>query len=150
MYRNYSVAEIAAMYDIHKNTVLVWRKAGLEPIDDRRKPLLFLGVALSAFLNSRRAERKRPLNPGQIYCLPCRDAKEPALGMVEYLPLTATSGNLRGLCPTCGNLIHRRVARDKLNAILGSLEVTLTEAAQRIRDGVGPSANSDFEPTGNT
>jgi len=149
-HRNYTVAEIAALFDVHKNTVHAWRKAGLAPIDDRRKPLLFLGAALSAFLDARRVKRKRPLRSGQIYCVGCRDAKEPALGMVEYVPLTATSGNLRGLCPTCERLIHRRVSRSKLNSILGSLEVTVTEAAPRIKDGIDPSVNSDFEPTGNT
>ena len=46
--RNYSVGEIAALYKVHKNTVLAWRHAGLAAIADRRKPLLFLGAELSA------------------------------------------------------------------------------------------------------
>jgi hypothetical protein len=147
-HRNYTVSEIATLFNVHKNTVHVWRKAGLAPIDDRRKPLLFLGSALSAFIDARRVKRKRPLRPGQIYCVACHDAKEPALDMVRYVPLSATSGNLRGLCPTCERFIHRGVSRSKLNSILGSLEVTVTDAAPRIKDRIDPSANSDFEPTG--
>ena len=147
-HRNYSVSEIAALYKVHKNTVLAWREAGLAPIDDRRKPLLFLGTALSAFLESKRLKNKCPLRPGQIYCVACRSAKEPALGMAEYVPLTATTGNLRGLCPTCERLIHRRVSRINLTTILGQLEVTFTDAPRHIRDVVDPSVNNDIEPMG--
>jgi hypothetical protein len=130
---------------VHKNTVRAWRKAGLGPIDDRR-PTLFLGNTLAAFLESRRTRNKRPLRPGQIYCVACRAPKEPALGMAEYVPLTPTSGNMRGLCPNCERLIHRRVSKAKLIAIAGQLEVTITEAQLRIRDANEPSVNSDFEP----
>jgi len=147
MYRNYTVGEIAALYLVHKNTVLAWRDAGLAPIDDRRKPLLFLGRDLAAFLAARRVKNKCPLRPGQMYCVACHGAKEPALGMAEYVPLTRTSGNLRGLCPTCGRLMHRRVSRDKLTTISGRLDVTIMDEAPRIRDETEPSVNSDLEPT---
>ena len=43
--------------------------------------------------------------------------------MADYVPMTATSGNLRGICPDCHKLIHRRVALTKLDAVRGSLEV---------------------------
>ena len=99
-HRSYSVGEIAALYKVHKNTVLAWRVAGLTPIADGRKPLVFLGADLSAFLEAKRTKNKRPLRPGQIYCVVCRERREPAYGEAEYLPLTPTSGNLRGLCPT--------------------------------------------------
>lgn len=148
IHRNYTVGEIAALFNIHKNTVLAWRKAGLAPIDDRRKPVLFLGTTLSGFLNTRRGHRKRPLRPGQFYCLACREAKEAALGMVEYVPLTPSSGNARGLCPTCGKLVHRRIARDEFIAIFGSLDVPVTDATPRIKDAIDISVNSDFEPVG--
>jgi hypothetical protein len=143
--RNYSVGEIAALYKVHKNTVLAWRDAGLAPIADRRKPLLFLGAELSIFLEARRLKNKRPLVPGQIYCVACREGKGPALGLVDYIPMTQKSGNLRGLCPTCDRYVHRRVSRSNLNSVLGQLEVTFTDAPLRIRDGVDPSVNSDFE-----
>jgi hypothetical protein len=147
-HRNYTVGEIAALCKVHKNTVLAWRDAGLVPIDDRRKPLLFLGTTLSAFLTTRRARRRCPLRPGQFYCLACREAKEAALGMVEYVPLTATSGNARGLCPTCGKLVHRRIALDGFAANFGAIDVPVTDAAPRIEDAIDTSVSSDFEQTG--
>jgi hypothetical protein len=143
--RNYSVGEVAALYKVHKNTVLAWRDAGLAPIADRRKPLLFLGSELSDFLQSKRAQNKRPLSPGQIYCVACRDAKEPAFGEVEYHPLTPTSGNLRGLCPTCTRLIYRRASRANVAVVQGQLEVRFTDAPLSIRDPIDPSVSSDFE-----
>jgi hypothetical protein len=144
-HRNYTVGEIAALYQVHKNTVLAWRDAGLTPIADRRKPLLFLGADLSALLGKRRLKNKHPLRPGQIYCVGCRDAKEPAYGEAEYVPSTPTSGNLRGLCPTCARLIHRRVSRANLATVQGELEITFTDAPLSIKDAVDPSVNCDFE-----
>jgi hypothetical protein len=143
-HRNYTVGEIAALYKVHKNTVLAWRGAGLTPIADRRKPLLFLGADLSDFLDAKRTRNKRPLRPGQIYCAPCHEAKEPAFGEAEYLQLTPTSGNLRGLCPTCTRLIHRVASRANLATIQGQLKVTFTAAPLSIRDAVDPSVNCDF------
>jgi hypothetical protein len=147
VHRNYSVGDIAALFNIHKNTVRAWQKSGLQPIDTRR-PVVFLGRTLAAFLNTRRAKAKRPLLPGQIYCVACREAKEPALGMADYVSLTVTAGNLRGLCPTCGRLMHRRVNRARLSTIAGTLDVTVTDAPLRIRDTATPSLNSDFERQG--
>jgi hypothetical protein len=144
-HRNYSVVEISALFKVHKNTVRAWRAAGLVSIDDR-KPALFLGTALATFIEARRAKNKRPLRPGQIYCVACRGAKEPALGMALYVSITLTSGNLRGICPTCERFIHRRVSRANLTAIAGQLEVAVTDAPLRIRDGNEPSVNSDFKP----
>jgi hypothetical protein len=143
--RNYSVGEVAALYKVHKNTVLAWRDAGLTPIADRRKPLLFLGSELSAFLQTRRAKNKRPLRPCQIYCVACHDVKEPAFGEAEYLPLTLTSGNLRGLCPSCARLIHRRASLRNLAAVQGQLKVTFTDPPPSIRDAIDPSVNRDIE-----
>jgi hypothetical protein len=142
-HRNYTVGEIAALYKVHKNTVLAWRDAGLTPIADRRKPLVFLGAELSAFLKARRTKNKRPLRAGEIYCVACRDAKEPAYGEAEYVPLTPISGNLRGLCPSCSRLIHRRASRANLAAVQGQLNVTFTDAPLSIRDAANPSVNCD-------
>jgi hypothetical protein len=47
--------------------------------------------------------------------------------MAEYIPLTDARGNLRGICPTCGRLIHRVASRAKIDAVRGKLDVTFTE-----------------------
>jgi hypothetical protein len=106
IHRNYSVEEIARLFEVHKNTVRAWVKKGLQPIDGQR-PALFHGPVLVAFLQGRRASAKQPCPPGHIYCLPCRAPKAPAGNMAEFVPVTDTTGNVRGICPDCGRLIHR-------------------------------------------
>src|SRR5258707_10846401 len=84
-HRNYTVEEIARLFAIHKNTVRLWIKTGLETIDDRR-PMLILGHGLISFLRLRRAKNKRPCASGQMYCIRCRIPRFPAGGMTEYQP----------------------------------------------------------------
>src|SRR5689334_11149136 len=109
-HRCYDIREIARLFMLHPNTVRAWQSQGLQAIDERR-PTLFHGAALAAFLRTRRAKAKCPCPPGHIYCLPCRSAHKPAGDMVEYVAITSTSGNLRGICPTCGRFMYRRVNR---------------------------------------
>lgn len=128
---------------VHKNTVRGWLKSGLEAVDDRR-PTLILGRKLSAFLHARRQRNRQRCKPGQFFCLRCRAPKTPALRKADYVPMTSTSGNLRGTCAHCGARIYRRVSLHKLAAAAGDLEVQLLQAQQRIRDTEPPSLNSDL------
>ena len=131
IHRTYTVDEIARLFLMHPNTVRAWSKQGLQPIDDRR-PVLFKGDVLAAFLRTRRQRAKRPCGSSEIYCLPCRRPKRPAGGIVEYIPSSPTAGNLRGICPTCHRAIHRRVNREKLSIVTEDLEVVLTPPAPRL------------------
>jgi hypothetical protein len=145
--RTYSVPEAAALYSVHKNTVRGWQKAGLEPID-RKRPVLFLGITLAAFHQARRAKAKQPLLPGQIYCVACRDAKTPALGLADHVPLTATLGDLVGLCPTCERIIFRRVSWDRLTQAAGHLDVTFRDALSHLEGTPARSLNCDLKRRG--
>src|SRR4051812_832952 len=102
--RTYTVQELAHRLSIHENTVRAWYTDGLESIDDGR-PMLFRGDAVSAFLQKRRAAKKQPCGVGRLYCLPCRTPREPAGGMLDYLPSTPTAGSLSGLCPACHRMM---------------------------------------------
>jgi hypothetical protein len=66
--RNYTVGEIADLYDVHKITVRAWIKAGLPTLNDQR-PMLILGGDLAAFHQARRAKNKQKCKPGEMYCL---------------------------------------------------------------------------------
>jgi helix-turn-helix protein len=101
VHRTYSVEEAARLFGTHRNTVRAWLRAGLKTNDGIR-PTLILGSELRRFLNERRSRSKRPTPPGMIYCLRCREPRRPAGDMVDYLPHTATYGNLEGICPDCG------------------------------------------------
>jgi hypothetical protein len=141
--RTYTVEEIACLFGIHKNTVRVWLKSGLEPIDHRR-PALILGAALADFLRAKRKQRKHPCQAGEMYCVRCRAPKQPAGNMAEYRPITDKLGNLMGICPACESMIFRRVSLAKLRDIQGFLEVTFTEAERQVNESFKTTVNSDF------
>jgi hypothetical protein len=141
-HRNYSVEEIARLFDIHKNTVRTWLKHGLKAIDDQR-PMLILGRELSRFLHERRQRAKQSCGPGRIYCIACRAPKDPAGRMAEYVPMTPSAGNLRGICPDCDRLIYQRVNLAKIDVVRGDLEITFTQPQLRIRESTDPSVSCD-------
>jgi hypothetical protein len=120
--RTYDATQLAICCGVHKNTVLNWRDAGLEPIDSS-KPILFHGSVVRAFLKTRNAQRKQPCGPGELYCFRCREPRPPAFGLVEYLALTPKSGNLKAFCQTCETVMHRKVCRADLKANMPGIEV---------------------------
>lgn len=144
IHRTYTVDEAARLLTVHKNTVRQWIKQGLPTVDDR-KPTLLHGLDLRAFLEQRRKNAKRPCRPGEMYCVRCRDPKRPAGAMADYLPISETIGNLRGICPDCETLIHRRVSRARISESCGDLDITFPEAASRIKERNFPSVNSDSD-----
>ena len=135
--------EEVAIVSSAQNTVRGWLKSGLETVDNRR-PTLVLGRKLSAFLHARRERARQRCKPGQFYCLRCRAPKDPVSRKADYVPITPTSGNLKGSCPDCGSRMYRRVSLHKLAASAGHLEVQLPQAEQRIADTACPSLNSDL------
>ena len=147
IHRSYSVDEAAKLFNCHRNTIRNWQKLGLKAIDGKH-PVVFEGLTLAAFLEARRSARRRRLKPGEIYCLPCRAPKEPAGDMAEYVHLTDVRGNLRGICPTCGRLIHRVVSRTQVEAVRGKLDVTFTEPSAPLRETSGSSVNCDIQGDG--
>jgi hypothetical protein len=70
--------------------------------------------------------------------------------MADYLPITATSGNLRGLCPDCGTFMHRRVAFAKLDIVGADLDIAFPQGGLRLRESPPPSLNCDSSLKGHT
>ncbi len=143
IHRNYTVEEAADLLGRHKNTVRAWIKAGL-PVTDGMRPTLIFGLDLRNFLSARRAKNRQTCPPGHIFCVRCREPKPPAGDMADYLPMSDTTGNLRGICPDCDTLIHRRVNMAKIDLIRGQLDVTFPLVESHIRDRASPSVNCDF------
>jgi hypothetical protein len=63
--------------------------------------------------------------------------------MADYLPITATLGTLRGICPACETLIYRRVSWATLDEIRGRLEILILQAQSHIVDSRSLSVNCD-------
>ena len=144
VHRSYDTGELAGCLGVHKNTVRHWQREGLKP-NDTRRPLLFQGERVRAFLTARIAKRKRPCPPGTLYCFRCRQPRPPALGMVDYLAVTAASGNLRAMCTICETIMHRRVRRTALSAIMPGLDVQFGEAPPRLKGRPPPSLVCDLK-----
>ena len=142
IHRSYSVEEMARLFKVHKNTIRSWFKLGLGAIDGQR-PTLARGEEIRRFLAERRARAKRACGPGRIYCLPCREPKVPAGRIAECVQISETTGMLQGICPDCDRMIYRRVNPQKLDAIRGDLDITLTQARARIEETARPSVNCD-------
>jgi len=143
IHRNYTVDEIAQLYDMHRNTVREWVKRGL-PTNDGKRPMLILGRDLVAFLSARRAKNKRSCQPGQMYCVRCRAPRAPAGDMADYVPVTVTLGNLAAICSTCETMMYRRVNLVKLEHVRGNLDITMPQALEHIGESAQPTVNSDL------
>jgi hypothetical protein len=147
LHRSYTASELAVLLGVHKNTVRQWRRDGLLSLDGRR-PVLFHGVTIRAFLSKRDAGRKRPCPPGTFYCFRCREPRPPALKMVDYVELRHRTGNLRALCGTCEAVMHRRASRSDLASVMPGVAVQIREVAPRLVERTNPSLNSALETEG--
>ena len=139
---SFTVEEIARTLNVHKNTVRSWLKAGLEAIDQHR-PIMVQGKVLRAFLEHKRIANRRCCPPGTFFCLKCRAPRRPALGMVDFIPLSPSSGNIRALCETCGTLMHRGVNWAQLEALKADFEVRVAEPDARLGGSGELSVNCD-------
>jgi len=143
IHRSYSVEEIARLLGAHKHTVRAWVKAGL-PTCDNRRPTLICGPDLISFLQARLTKNKRPLKPGEIYCVRCRAPKIPWAEIVNYQPATEKLGNLTAICPDCESMMNRRVSLANLEQVRGKLDITFPQALQRVSESNEPTVNSDL------
>lgn len=139
--RSYDVGELAALLRVHKNTVRLWQREGLKPLDGR--PILFHGSIVREFLAKRNASRKAPCPPGTIYCFRCRAPRRPAGDMVDFIPMNAAGGNIRAICSTCETIMHRRAAATALATIMPGCDVQFEEAPARLKGSPRPSLNCD-------
>jgi len=104
---------------------------------------LFRGYDVRRYLAERRARTKQSCGPGRIYCLPCRAPKVPAGRIAECLQTDETTGSLQGICPDCNRMIYRRLNPQKLDAVRGDLDVTVTWARLRLEETTKPNVNCD-------
>lgn len=144
IHRNYTVRELANRLGIHKNTVTNWQQNGLVPIEKRR-PYLFQGATVRAFLVSRNKARKRPCPAGMLYCFKCREPRRPVPTSINYIQKRAGAGNLRAVCSACGTTMNRTVRQAAIPAVLPGLLVQFTEASPRLNGSSSPSFNCDLE-----
>lgn len=120
---SYTTRELADLLSAHKNSVRQWIREGL-PVVDGARPILILGGEFQAWWGKRTKARKRPCQPGQLYCFKCRAPKAPALGMIEY---AAT----------------KRIRLDRISARMPGMDVRRTLAPSSIAALSHSSPNCD-------
>lgn len=139
-HRNYTVEEAARVTGYAKGTIRRKIKTGVLPALTDRKPHLILGGDLHELLKGRTRSGPK-LRLDECYCLKCRSARTPALGVVEYVPMTVSTGNVRALCSVCATLMHKAISKSSLSALQSILEVTIREADKHLTDSAEPSPN---------
>ncbi len=144
IHRSYTVEEVAALFDVHKNTVRTWIKKGL-PVCDEQRPTLILGRDLKEHLKRSRQNRKRKCGPGELYCLSCKSPRKPAGNMVDYEPASNATGRLIGICSCCERIINRYVSYDTLRKNHGNFDIKFPLVQERIDDRANPLLNSDLD-----
>ncbi|MFM9942895.1 MAG: helix-turn-helix domain-containing protein [Hyphomicrobiaceae bacterium] len=142
---SYTIWEAADLLGAHRNTVHAWLKAGLPYMQDKR-PWLILGRDLRAFLDRRKKANRVRCPPDHLYCLRCRTPRLPAGMMLDYTPVTAKFGNLKGLCSVCHAWTNRKVSLAKVEAVAGRCQIMFPQGQERITASAQPSLNSD-KPT---
>lgn len=128
----YSVWEAGQALGRHRQTIVRWIKdKGL--IADRSKvPWLIEGKDLKQFLGQQRAKCKTKLALHNLLCLGCKTPQEPDGKFAEYTQVSPTTGMLKALCPSCGNVINKVVRRTDLEAIRAKIEVSVQQANPRL------------------
>jgi hypothetical protein len=144
IHRSYSVEDIANLFGIHKNTVRLWLKQGLEAID-KSHPILVHGKILAVFIVARRKNSKQPCPPGHLYCLRCRVPKLPAENMVDFTASNEATVNVSAICPTCSGMMYQRVKKQRLAEYSTESKSAFTEPQSRIKESNHPSVNCDFK-----
>ncbi len=141
---SYNVREAAKATGATSGTVRRWHRNGLEAVAGVY-PLIFRGADIKAFLKRRDEGRRQPCGPGEMLCLHCKEPKTPAFGETEYWPDGPKLGVLKGLCPDCTAIMHRRTSLAKLNAAAGDLRVSMQCPERSLSGTPEPNSNPHFE-----
>jgi helix-turn-helix protein len=142
-HRLYLIGELAEALGVHKNTIRAWLNDGLCSVDGRR-PMMFRGADIIAFLIKRRDKAKRPCPPGTMYCLRCRNPRGPAPGVVDCYRTNSSSCNLQAQCEACGAIMNRRVALDNISAVMPGIAVQFQLVPARLKESLNAPSNCDL------
>lgn len=109
-HRTYTVAEAAERLGVHPNTIRHHLARGL-PCLETSVGKLIRGEDAQAYFTMRKSEAKSPCGPGAMFCLRCRAPRRPPPELLELTRAEGRPSNLRGLCPECGTMMHRRMGK---------------------------------------
>lgn len=139
---SYTAGELAHLFGVHKNTIRNWEREGLVPLDNKR-PKIFAGSEVRAFLIRRQAARENPCPIGTFYCLRCRKPTKPLSNAVEYNQLRPGSGNLTAACEDCEGVLHQRIREADIVRKFPNCACQLSHAQPSLTEKGNPSLNCE-------
>lgn len=135
--RSYTFDELAAVFDIHKNTVSSWVQNGLPCLKERR-PFLILGVNAREYLQAQRTNKKQKCKANEFFCMRCKTPAKLAENFAEYLPLSTSKGRLTGFCARCECEVNKFVSYGSLERYSEIFDLTISKALEHISDSDNP------------
>ena len=135
--RSYSYEELAAVYGVHKNTVATWVKNGLPCLKEMR-PYLIFGADAKQYLQAQRQTKKQVCKSNELFCVRCKKPAQSLDNCVQYFPLTATKGCLRGICCTCEGGINKFVSYASLARYAEIFDLVNSAGLGHINDSDNP------------
>ena len=112
----YSVEDIQRTASVTANTVSNWVVAGLQP-SDGKKPYVFRGGVISAFLDERRKRTKLELKPGEFKCTGCKSAVFADISSVREMVVGNGAHMHVGRCSECGAHVTKFISQADREAI---------------------------------
>lgn len=112
----YRPEDVLELYDICRNTLLNWVKAGLVRLEHEGRHL-FRGEDLNAFHRKRREDAKRPCEFYEVHCFACK--YKHSLLHVQFAARPTRFGDFRLAveCPDLGKVTSKLVTQEQLKRI---------------------------------
>ena len=138
----YTVEEIAALFDLHKNAVLRWLKEGLQANTESR-PYLVRGNELTRFLDNRQQSKKQKCAPTEFFCFKCRAPRNAYEGIADLKAESSRTFRVKVICAACSTAMSKIQSIKNLSKIESCFHVQQREGWHLI-EGFNPSVNSDM------
>lgn len=133
------VCDLYKKYKLHPQTVRQWLKDGLKTIDNT-KPTLVYGDDLREFLGRQNQSSKCKLEFHQLYCVKCREAKEPYRKQI-VVEQKAKFLSVKALCNICKNIMPKSY---KLTDFPELKKIYAVVGVSQLYDTAHPTLNTHF------
>jgi len=99
---SYNIKQLSDILCVNEKTCLRWIDAGLQVVEEGKKPILITGSDLKVFLKNKDSKKKVHLKRNEFYCLRCKVPRHAKRESVETL-----SDRKVGICSVCNGKMTR-------------------------------------------
>lgn len=107
--RCYSVADLAAVFNVHPATVRAWlRNEGLSvALIDQKRPQMMRGSEIRIWLKERQDKGRWKCADNEMSCLGCKGPRRIKTGTFRIIPSNSQKIMVQGDCVDCGRTLNR-------------------------------------------